>query len=135
MKMPDFLTSILSISPKLEKGLMFYPNLNGMNFYGDSYIYDNLDKSKVRDFEINSQDLKHCKLTKSFLELGLDDGGLYDLDILTMVSHLMGIQSDELENTFTDIYCSFMYEVCDIDSSELDDKIPSIANQCYDMLK
>lgn len=46
-----------------------------------------------------------------------------------------GIKSDELEDTFTDIYCSFMYEVNDIDSSELDDKIPLITNQCYGILK
>ena len=85
--------------------------------------------------QLIQQDLKHNKLIRGLLQLGLDDGSFYDLEIFTIVHHLMGIQSDELEDTFTDIYCSFMYEVNDIDSSELDDKIPLIANQCYGMLK
>ena len=85
--------------------------------------------------QLIQQDLKHNKLIRGLLQLGLDDGSFYDLEIFTIVHHLMGIKSDELEDTFTDIYCSFMYEVNDIDSSELDDKIPLIANQCYEMLK
>ena len=85
--------------------------------------------------QLIQQDLKHNKLIRGLLQLGLVDGSFYDLEIFTMVHHLMGIQNDELEDTFTDIYCSFMYDVCDIDSSELDDKIPLIANQCYGMLK
>lgn len=80
MKMPDFLTSILSISPKLEKGLMFYPNLNEMNFFGDSYVYDNLDKSKVREFSIISLDLKYCRSNQP-LEAGLDTGKMCSLAI------------------------------------------------------
>ena len=85
--------------------------------------------------QLIQQDLKHNKLTRGLFQLGFEDGSFYDLEILTIVHHLMGIKSDELEDTFTDIYCSFMYEVKDIDSSELDDKIPLIANQCYGMLK
>ena len=85
--------------------------------------------------QLIQQDLKHNKLVKGLFQLGLDDESFYYLEIFTIVQQLMNIQSDELADTFSDVYCCFMHEVFDIDLLELDDKIPSIANQCYQMLK
>lgn len=85
--------------------------------------------------QLIEQDLKHNKLIKGLLELGLADGSFYDLDIFMMVHELMGIKNDELEDTFTDVYCRFMSEVNDIHILELDNKIPLMAHKCYGMLK
>ncbi|MEO9802244.1 MAG: hypothetical protein ABJF04_03300 [Reichenbachiella sp.] len=85
--------------------------------------------------QLIQQDLKHNKLTKSLMQIGLDDGGLYGLEILTIVCELMGIKDDNLSDTWADVYYSFLNEVYAIDPSELDDKLPFIANQCYGLLK
>ncbi|UII34718.1 hypothetical protein LVD17_12955 [Fulvivirga ulvae] len=79
--------------------------------------------------------LKRNRLTKSLSRLGLDDGGLYDLDILTIISQLMGIQDDKLSDTFSDIYIHFINEGDQVTTFELEGKISLIATQCYEMLK
>lgn len=56
------------------------------------------------------------------------------LEIMTIVKLFIGIKSDELADTFTDLYCSFMREVDAIDPSELDENIPTVANRCFEML-
>lgn len=85
--------------------------------------------------QLIQQDLKHNKLTQSLLEIGLVDGGLYDLEILTIVSQLMGVQNDTLMDSFTAIYCSFLCDMGKVNASTLDKEIPAVANHCYGMLK
>ncbi len=85
--------------------------------------------------QLIQQDLKHNKLTQSLLEIGLVDGGLYELEILTIVSQLMGVQNDALMDSFTAIYCSFLCDMGKINFSKLNNEIPAVANQCYGMLK
>lgn len=79
MVFSDVASSILSLSPKLEKGQQFYPNLSQANFYKDGYIYDRIDSIDMREkIEDLSIDLKHI-LPKRPIEGGLDTGNMCSL--------------------------------------------------------
>lgn len=81
MDFREFMVSILSISPTLEKGLMFYPNLGSHLFYKDGYVYGNRDKfGTLEDYEESSLDLKYCNRDAP-LEAGLDTGNMCSLVI------------------------------------------------------
>lgn len=81
MNFKEFMVSILSISPTLEKGLMFYPNLTHRNFYSDGFIYKRRDQFKTTDdYEETSLDLKYIQHDLP-LEGGLDTGNMCGLVI------------------------------------------------------
>lgn len=79
MNFREFMISILSIAPKLEKGQMFYPTLSSKNFYTDGFNYRGLDKSdNPLDHEVTSLDLKYIQHSET-LEGGLDTGNMCSL--------------------------------------------------------
>ena len=81
MDFKEFMVSILSLEPKLEKGLMFYPNLSPTNFYMDGYAYGNRDKYKSTDDYVESSlDLRYIDHNAP-LEFGLDTGNMCSLAI------------------------------------------------------
>ena len=81
MDFREFLVSILSILPKLEEGLMFYPRLSDKNFYADGFIYDRMDQYKSTDLPDEcSLDLRYIQHDQP-LEGGLDTGNMCSLVI------------------------------------------------------
>lgn len=81
MDFKEFMVSILSLEPKLEKGLMFYPNLTPDNFFMDGYAYENRDRYKSTDDYVESSlDLRYIDHNTP-LELGLDTGNMCSLAI------------------------------------------------------
>lgn len=81
MDFKEFMVSILSIAPTLEKGLMFYPNLTHHNFYGDGFLYKYRDEYKITDeYTESSLDLKYI-IHDAPLEGGLDTGNMCSLVI------------------------------------------------------
>lgn len=81
MDFKEFMVAILSISPKLEKGLMFYPNLSGRNFFRDGFTYERRDSFTLADdYEQTSLDLKYI-WHDAPLEGGLDTGNMCSLVI------------------------------------------------------
>lgn len=92
-------------------------------------------KNKDLIIQLIKQDLKHQKLISGLAQVGLEDNSFYELEILTIVQKLMDIKSDELSDTFTDVYYSFMREGCIVEIAEFEEKLPVIATQCYEMLK
>ena len=92
-------------------------------------------KNKDLIIQLIKQDLKHQKLLSGLEQVGLEDNNYYDLEIISIVQELMQIKSDDLSDTFTDVYYSFMREVINVEVTELDDKVPAIASQCYEMLR
>ena len=92
-------------------------------------------KNKDLIIQLIKQDLKHQKLLSGLEQVGLEDNNYYDLEIISIVQELMQIKSDDLSDTFTDVYYSFMREVINVEVTELDDQVPAIASQCYDMLR
>lgn len=79
MNFREFMTAILSIPPRLEKGKRFYPTLNSNNFYTDGFTYRGLDKaSNPLEYEVTSLDLKYIQ-NNSPIEGGLDTGNMCSL--------------------------------------------------------
>lgn len=76
----EFKTSVLTISPTLEKGQRFYGNLSETNFYSDSYTYGNVDKQALtrKGIETTSLDLKYV-IHNAPIEVGLDPGNMCSL--------------------------------------------------------
>lgn len=81
MDFREFTISILSILPKLEQGMMFYPNLTTKNFYRDGFNYTRRDQYRTLDtFEETSLDLKYVN-HNMHLEAGLDTGNMCSMPI------------------------------------------------------
>lgn len=79
MNFREFMTSILSIPTKLEKGQMFYPTMSAKNFYNDGFKYNLLDKAdNPLDHEVTSLDLKYI-IHNDPIEGGLDTGNMCSL--------------------------------------------------------
>lgn len=79
----ELMTALLSIKPTIEKGLMFYPNLNQSNFYSDGFVYGRIDKYsylEIQDEEESSLDLKYIRHDQH-LEGGFDSGNMCSLVI------------------------------------------------------
>ena len=51
------------------------------------------DKSQI--IHLIQQDLKHSQLTEALRNLGLDDGGLYSLDLMSLVAQLMQVPPEQ----------------------------------------
>lgn len=81
------------------------------------------------------QDLKHNQLTKGLLQIGLDHGGDYDLDILSIVAKLMGVPEENIGNRWIDIYVGFMCEANKIEVSTRGENLFLLAEKCYELLK
>lgn len=79
MDFKEFMVAILSLVPKLDQGVMFYPNLTPGNFYLDGFNYSNRDKFKSTDDYIESSlDLKYINHNAP-IEMGLDTGNMCSL--------------------------------------------------------
>ncbi len=79
MNFREFMISILSIPPRLEKGLRFYPNLSQKNFYNNGFTYKGLDKADdPLKYKVTSLDLKYVQHNEP-IEGGLDTGNMCSL--------------------------------------------------------
>ena len=79
MNLREFMISILSIPPRLEKGQMFYPTMNAANFYANGFNYSRLDKADdPLKHEVTSLDLKYLQHNQP-IEGGLDTGNMCSL--------------------------------------------------------
>ncbi|MFC0605895.1 hypothetical protein [Winogradskyella pulchriflava] len=77
----ELATALLSITPQLEKGLMFYPNLSERNFYSDGFTYKRIDKSSYASLQLEAEsslDLKYIN-HNLYLEGGFDSGNMCSL--------------------------------------------------------
>ncbi|BDW91907.1 hypothetical protein MACH07_07390 [Flagellimonas marinaquae] len=90
------------------------------------------DKSQI--IHLIQQDLKHSQLTEALRNLGLDDGGLYSLDLMSLVAQLMQVPLEQMEN-FAEIYGSYLDQVIDCPISNLGTEIYPVAECCYNELQ
>lgn len=77
----ELMTALLSLRPKLEVGLMFYPNLGEHNFYSDGFTYSRVDNSsylQLQQEKESSLDLKYIRHNQH-LEAGFDSGNMCSL--------------------------------------------------------
>lgn len=77
----ELMVALLSLRPQIEKGLLFYPNLNEDNFFSDGFVYsrtDDMTLDEIAQDEGSSLDLKYIN-HKAHLEAGFDSGNMCSL--------------------------------------------------------
>ncbi|MBW8201676.1 hypothetical protein [Flagellimonas abyssi] len=86
------------------------------------------DKSQI--IHLIQQDLKHSQLTEALRNLGLDDGGLYSLDLMSLVAQLMQVPPEHMED-FAEIYGSYLDRAAAYPVTYLDEYLLPVAEACY----
>lgn len=87
-----------------------------------------IDKSQI--IHLIQQDLKHSQLTEALRNLGLDDGGLYSLDLVSLVAQLMQVPDEQMEN-FTEIYGSYLDKATKYPVTYIGKHLLSAAEECF----
>lgn len=80
------------------------------------------------------QDLKHSQLMQSLRQIGLDDGGLHTLDIMSIVARLMHVPEGKVSDLWGGIYGSFLDGATLHEVSYLGEELMPIAENCYELL-
>lgn len=88
---------------------------------------------KTLVIKIIQQDLKHSQLTENLRQQGLDDGGLYSLDLISLVAQLMQVSPEQMEN-FTEINGSYLDKAAHYPVTYLGEHLLPAAEACYLML-
>lgn len=81
------------------------------------------------------QDLKHNQLTEKLRQIGFDDSGLYDLDILSMVVELMNHSNLHERDAWIECYLHSMSQAHLYPVSHKGDELRAFAENCYSQLK
>ncbi|MBA4747009.1 MAG: hypothetical protein H2058_17350 [Muricauda sp.] len=89
--------------------------------------------SKPLAVRLIQQDLKHSQLTEHLRQMGLDDGGLYALDLMTIVAELMEVPPKKMEN-FVEIYGSCLDKATEYPITYLGEHLLPVAECCYKKL-
>lgn len=90
-----------------------------------------MNKSQI--IHIIQQDLKHSQLTEALRNLGLDDGGLYSLDLMSLVAQLMQVAPEHMEN-FAEIYGCYLDKANQFLITYLGEYLLPVAEECYKAL-
>lgn len=86
--------NVLSIIPKLEASVLFYPNLTIGHFYADGYLNDVIDKHPLA-WQEDCTVLRYLD-TNSYLEAGMDSGN--------MLSMVTGQRKGSVYNVLKEFY-------------------------------
>ncbi|WP_437398470.1 hypothetical protein [Flagellimonas lutimaris] len=89
--------------------------------------------NKTLVIRLIQQDLKHSQLSENLRQLSLDDGGLYALDLITIVAELMGVSAAQMER-FTKIYGSYLDKAAEYPVTYLGEHLMPVAEGCYNQL-
>lgn len=90
-----------------------------------------IDKSQI--IHLIQQDLKHSQLTEALRNLGLDDGGLYSLDLISLVAQLMQVSHEHMEH-FIEIYGNYLDEAVKYPITYLGEHLLPLAKDCHEQL-
>ena len=86
------------------------------------------DKSQI--IRLIQQDLKHSQLTERLRHMGLDDGGLYTLDLMTLVAELMEVPPTKMDQ-FATIYGKYLDYATEYPVTHLGEELLPLAEGCY----
>lgn len=89
--------------------------------------------NKTLVIRLIQQDLKHSQLTETLRQIGLDDGGLYSLDLMTIVAELMEVSPRKMER-FAEIYGSYLDQATAYPISHLGKALLPVAECCHEKL-
>lgn len=80
------------------------------------------------------QDIKHNQLVQGLSQLELDSDGHYELEIVHIVSSLMGIPEGGIHETWGNTYDWFMEQSTDLPVSTDSHDLYRLAEECYHKL-
>jgi hypothetical protein len=83
--------------------------------------------------QLIQQDLKHSQLTETLRHMGLDDGGLYALDLITIVARLMEVPPHQMDD-FAEVYGTFLDEAPQYPTTYLGEALLPVAEECFKKL-
>jgi hypothetical protein len=83
--------------------------------------------------QLIQQDLKHSQLTETLRHMDLDDGGLYALDLITIVAQLMEVPPRQMDD-FAEVYGTFLDEAPQYPTTYLGEALLPVAEECYKRL-
>jgi hypothetical protein len=86
------------------------------------------DKSQI--IRLIQQDLKHTQLTEQLRHMGWDDGGLYSLDLMTLVAELLEVPQIKMDQ-FAAIYGKFLDQATAYPVTHLGEELLPVAEGCY----
>ncbi|WP_318345251.1 hypothetical protein [Flagellimonas baculiformis] len=89
--------------------------------------------NKTLVIRLIQQDLKHSQLTEQLRQMGLDDGGLYSLDLMTIVAEFMEVPPKKMER-FAEIYGCYLDEATAYPISYLGGHLLPVAERCHEKL-
>ncbi|RYC51833.1 hypothetical protein [Flagellimonas olearia] len=84
--------------------------------------------------QLIQQDLKHSQLTETLRHMGLDDGGLYALELITIVARLMDVPPYQMDD-FAEVYGTFLDEAPQYPTTYLGEALLPVAEECYAALQ
>lgn len=86
------------------------------------------DKSQI--IRLIQQDLKHSQLTEQLRHMGWDDGGLYTLDLMSLVAELMEVPPTKMD-LFAAIYGRYLDQAAKYPVTHLGEGLLHLAEGCY----
>ncbi|WP_127018522.1 hypothetical protein [Flagellimonas beolgyonensis] len=86
--------------------------------------------NKMVVIRLIQQDLKHSQLTEQLRRMGWDDGGLYTLDLMTLVAELLEVPPTQMDQ-FAKIYGQYLDKVTVYPVTHLGEELLPVAEACY----
>jgi len=86
--------------------------------------------NKMVVIRLIQQDLKHSQLTEQLRRMGWDDGGLYSLDLMTLVAELLEVPPTKMDQ-FATIYGQYLDRATAYPVTHLGEELLSVAEGCY----
>lgn len=86
--------------------------------------------NKMVVIRLIQQDLKHSQLTEQLRRMGWDDGGLYALDLMTLVAELMEVPPTKMD-LFAAIYGQYLDRATKYPITHLGEELLPVAEGCY----
>ncbi|MEO2050888.1 MAG: hypothetical protein ABGX00_03925 [Allomuricauda sp.] len=86
------------------------------------------DKSQI--IRLIQQDLKHSQFTEQLRHMGLDDGGLYALDLMTLIAELLEVPPNKMDQ-FATIYGKCLDQATASPVTYLGEELLPLAEGCY----
>jgi len=81
------------------------------------------------------QDLVLNQLTEGLRNIGLDDAGVYSLNISPIIAKLMDVPEEKQNDKWNDIYMSFLNDANNLKANHFGKELLPIAEKCYDRLR
>lgn len=81
------------------------------------------------------QDMKHHQLISNLESIGLRSDGIYYLELMEIISEIMQVPKDDIEDRWSNTYLHFMNQVSNYPVTSKGEGLMDLAEECYENLK